>query len=210
MSGRSAALAHGANEASPVTRAKFLRSALFGGGVLLLGGIPLLSRAPRIASADQSPKMDKEILNFALLLEYLEDAFYRDAQKGGALSGELQTFAEEVGRHEAAHVELLRTALGADARSRPNFEFGGVTSDPERFLSAAVLLEETGTAAYIGQGANLSNGIAVTAGRIASVEARHTAWIRDIAGRPPAPHAADPAMSRQEVSAAIRESGFFS
>jgi hypothetical protein len=158
--------------------------------VLLLGGIPFLSRAPRIAHAIQSPEMDKVILNFALLLEYLEDALYREALDGGALSGELLRFADEVGRHEAAHVRLLRAALGADARFRPTFAFGDATSDPEKFSSAALLLEETGTAAYIGQGANLSSGMAVTAGRIASVEARHTAWIRDIAGRPPAPHAA--------------------
>jgi Ferritin-like domain len=210
MSRGPAGLARDADEVPPVSRADFLRSALFGGGVLLLGGIPLLSRAPSIASAIQSPERDKEILNFALLLEYLEDGFYRAARDGGALSGELLRFAEEVGRHEASHVELLRAALGADARSRPTFEFGDATSDPEHFSSAALLLEETGTAAYIGQGANLSSGMAETAGRIASVEARHTAWIRDIAGRPPAPHAADPAMTRQEVFAAIRNSGFLS
>jgi hypothetical protein len=177
---------------------------------LLLGGVPLLSETLRFARADQSPEMDREILNFALRLEYLEDAFYQDALDRGALSGELLRFADEVKQHEAAHVELLRDTLGADARSRPSFDFGGATSDPQGFTSAALLLEETGTAAYIGQGANLSSRFAVTAGRIASVEARHTAWIRNIAGRPPAPHAADPAMTRQEVFAAIRKTGFLS
>jgi hypothetical protein len=71
-----------------------------------------------------------------------------------------------------------------------------------------MLLEETGSAAYIGQGANLSVNVVVTVGRIASVEARHTAWIRDIVGRHPAPHAADPSMTQEEVSAAIQRTGF--
>lgn len=167
-----------------------------------------MSRAPRVAQAVQSPETDAKILNFALLLEYLEDAFYSDALANDVLSGELLQFAEEVSRHEAAHVELLRDALGDKARPRPSFEFGDATSDPGRFSSAAVLLEETGTAAYIGQGANLSSAVAVTAGRITSVEARHTAWIRDIAGRHPAPHAADRSMTEQEVSAAIQRTGF--
>lgn len=198
------------NQASAVTRAEFLRGAITGGSVLLLAGVPLLASRPGAAGVVQSAEMDKEILNFALLLEYLEDGFYSEALESGALSGELLRFAEEVGRHEAAHVELLQDALGSDARSRPTFDFGPAVSDPEEFLSAAVLLEETGTAAYIGQGANLSSAMAVTAGRIASVEARHTAWIRDIAGRHPAPHAADPSMTKKEVSAAIRKTGFLS
>lgn len=193
-----------------LTRARFLRGALLTGGIVLVGGVPLMSRAPRVAQAVQSPDTDAEILNFALLLEYLEDAFYSDALASGALSGELLRFAEEVSRHESAHVELLRDALGAKARERPSFEFDDATSDSERFSAAAVLLEETGTAAYIGQGANLSPAVAVTAGRIASVEARHTAWIRDIAGRHPAPHAADRSMTEQEVSAAIQRTGFLS
>ena len=208
MGHRSASSARASNQAAAVTRAGFLGKALAGGGVLLLGGLPLLSRGPRIAGAVQSARMDKEILNFALLLEYLEDAFYRDALENGALSGQLLRFAEEVGRHEAAHVELLRDALGSDARSRPTFDFGNAAADPQEFSSSAVLIEETGTAAYIGQGANLSSAMAVTAGRIASVEARHTAWIRDIAGRDPAPHAADPSMTKREVTAAIRRTGF--
>jgi hypothetical protein len=70
------------------------------------------------------------------------------------------------------------------------------------------MLEETGTAAYIGQGANLTSPVAVTAGRIASVEARHTAWITNILGRHPAPHAADRALNQQQVTRKIDATGF--
>jgi hypothetical protein len=149
-----------------------------------------------------------EILNFALLLEYVEDGFYTDALDKGALDGELLEFARAVGEHEKAHIELLQEALGEAARERPTFDFGNATSQPDRFGEAARSLEETGTAAYIGQGANLTAPVAVTAGRIASVEARHTAWITDILGRHPAPHAADPALSQEQVSRKIDKTGF--
>ena len=192
-----------------ITRARFLRGALFTGGVVLIGGVPLLSRAPKIVHARRG-QSDDEILNFALLIEYLEEGFYLDALSKNALSGELLLFAQEVSAHEAAHVQLLREALGNKARPPPTFGFGDDTNDTQRFASAAVLLEETGSGAYIGQGANLSRSVAVIAARIASVEARHSAWIRDIVGRHPAPHAADPAMTEEEVSAAIRETGYLS
>lgn len=193
-----------------ITRARFLRGALFAGGGVLIGGVPLLSRAPKIVHARTGQSTDDKILNFALLIEYLEEGFYLDALSKNALSGELLLFAQEVSAHEAAHVQLLREALGNNARPRPTFDFGDDTNHPRRFASAAVVLEETGSGAYIGQGANMSRGVAVIAARIASVEARHCAWIRDILGRHPAPHAADPAMTEEEVSAAIRETGFLS
>jgi hypothetical protein len=196
------------SDSGSVTRARFLRGAFLAGGAVLLGGVPLLSSRPPASAAASSPQMDSRILNFALLLEYLEFAFYEDALAQGSLTGELLRFAREVGNHERAHVRILQNALGADARSRPSFDFGDATSDPEKFSTAALALEETGTAAYIGQGANLTAGVAVTAGSITSVEARHTAWIRNIVGKNPAPHAADAAMTKEEVSAAIRDTGF--
>jgi rubrerythrin len=191
-----------------VTRARFLRGALLAGGAVLLGGSPLLPSSPSSSPRARSPELDARILNFALLLEYIEFAFYQDALTRASLTGELREFAREVGRHERAHVRILQDSLGSAARSRPTFDFGDATSDPESFSTASLLLEETGLAAYIGQGANLSAAVAVTAGRITSVEARHTAWIRDILGKHPAPHAADAPMSKEEVSTVIRDTGF--
>ena len=41
-----------------------------------------------------------------------------------------------------------------------------------------------------------------------SVEARHAAWIRHIAGKRPAPAPLDPAKSRKQVTDAVAAPGF--
>src|SRR5207248_1558274 len=111
--------------------------------------------------------------NFALLLEYLQAAFYSEAVANGRLQGEVRSFAETVSEHERAHVAYLRKALGADARPRPQFRFRGATNDERSFLKAAVLLENIGVAAYNGQAANLTKAALVPAAEIVSVEGRH-------------------------------------
>src|SRR5215218_1188858 len=60
------------------TRADFFRKAAIGGGVLLGGGV-LMSGFPALAAAKPSKAQDIKILNYALTLEYLENAFYVEA-----------------------------------------------------------------------------------------------------------------------------------
>src|SRR5687767_8149356 len=68
------------------TRAGFLAKAgLLGGG--LVGSSAMLGLGPAVAGA-QSGARDVAILNYALTLEYLEAAFYTEAEQMGALSGE--------------------------------------------------------------------------------------------------------------------------
>lgn len=188
------------------SRRELLRRAVLAGGVALAGGT-LVAGLPRLAASAPSPEQDVQILNFLLELEYLQAAFYARAASEGGLSGELVEFALVVGGHEREHVAVLKEILGADAVEEPTFEFGDATTDAQRFARTALLVEETGAAAYIGQGANLTKDVVATAAGIVAVEARHTAWIRDMLGRNPAPRAADPAMSADDVRATIREAG---
>jgi hypothetical protein len=67
-----------------------------------------------------SPAQDREIFNFALLLEYLQAAFYTEAVEQGALRGEVRRFAEVVSGHERAHVAYLRMALGRPRTPAPD------------------------------------------------------------------------------------------
>jgi hypothetical protein len=53
-----------------------------------------------------------------------------------------------------------------------------------------------------------SNAIFRAAISIHPVEARHAAWIRNIAGMPPAPDAFNPALSKEAVLAAVQGTGF--
>jgi rubrerythrin len=177
------------------------------GGALAAGGAVLGWRASAAAPAP-SAALDKKIFNFALLLEYLQAAFYTEAVEAGGLRGEVRNFAEIVADHERKHVAFLERALGRGARKKPRFEFGSATEDQREFLEAAVLLENTGVAAYNGQAANLTKKSLAAAAEIVSVEGRHAAWISDLAGRHPAPRAADPGATAAEVAATLRATGF--
>jgi hypothetical protein len=189
------------------SRRLFLCRGALAGTAALTGGV-LGARRADAAGPAPSAQLDQKIFNFALLLEYLQAAFYVDAVKRGALRGEVREFAETVGGHEREHVAYLRKALGAHARPRPSFEFGDATHSQRAFLDAAVLLENIGVAAYNGQGANLTKSALSAAAQIVSVEGRHAAWISDLAGQPPAPRAADPGESAEQVTAALRAKGF--
>jgi ferritin-like protein len=179
-----------------------------GVGGAVLGGGALIAGLPRLASSAPSPAQDARVLNFILLIEEMEAALYAEALDRGRLRGELRRFAQIVGAHERAHVRFIRSALGPKARRRPALDFGSATSDADEFTAAAITLEDTGVAAYNGQAANLTTGGLLTAARIVSVEARHAAWIRDIAGRPPAAEPTDAAMSERQVRDVLAKTGF--
>jgi rubrerythrin len=173
-----------------------------------VGGYSLLSRDSSSAATAPSVSQDERIFNFALLLEYLQAGFYADAVDHGRLKGEVREFAEVVAGHEREHVSFLRKALGSNARRRPSFDFGDATKDERKFLAKAVVLENTGVAAYNGQAANLTKPALAAAAEIVSVEGRHAAWVSDLAGVEPAPRAADVGASAAAVVAAIKATRF--
>ncbi|MBV9415336.1 MAG: ferritin-like domain-containing protein [Solirubrobacterales bacterium] len=149
------------------------------------------------ASADSrgSPATDHEILTFGLLIEQLQAAFYAAALQGGKLTGEARQFAQVVGAEEAAHVKYFVDALGPSAGTTPRFRFGDAATDPAKFIATAVSLEEAGLGVYNGQAVNLTPKTLAAAARVVSVEARHAAWARALAGKDPAPVAVDVPVS---------------
>jgi hypothetical protein len=189
------------------TRAQALRAAVATGAVLGAGG--LLGRwvRPDASAGRPSRAQDVRILNFLLVLEELQAAFYAAALRAGRLPDELAQFARTVQPQEREHVARLRKLLGDSAQPVRPFDVSDATSDPARFRAAAMHLEEATAAAYVGQGASLTRAAMQDAARIVAVEARHAAWIRDIAGVDPAPRAADPAAGAQETLATLRRRG---
>jgi hypothetical protein len=190
-----------------VTRRGFVRRGAAGGSVLLAGGA-MAAWLPNSAGSAPSPSLDRKIFQFALQLEYLQAAFYAAAVDAGSLRGEVLEFAEIVGGHEQEHVDFLKQALGSAAGATPSFDFGRATRSERAFLEAAVLLENTGVAAYNGQASNLTKESLAAAARIVSVEGRHAAWVSSIAGRDPAPRAADPGATAPAVAAILKRTGF--
>jgi hypothetical protein len=187
-----------------------MNEALLDRRTVLLGGAAAVGVVAGVAGAAHaaSPATDVRILNFALRLEELEAGFYAAALARNSLQGELREYAEIVLSHERAHVSFLRDALGAKAITKPTMRFGNAVTNRRRFVAAAITLEDTVVAAYNGQAANLSPTALGAAARIVSVEARHAAWIRALAGRPPAEDPTDPIRSDREVQAAIDKLGF--
>jgi len=190
------------------TRGQALRAAIAGGGLVGAGALAGAWARPDTTAGQGSRAQDVRILNFLLVLEELQAAFYAAALRRAGLSGELLHFARTVEPQERDHAALVRRLLGGDARPAPRFDLERATAAPERFQAAAIELEETVAAAYIGQGASLTRGAMRDAARIVAVEARHAAWIRDIAGADPAPRAADSARSADDVMSALRREGY--
>ena len=163
-------------------------------------------REPRSA-ADR--KADFGVLNYALSLEYLQAAFYTEAERLGSLEGKFREQARVVGAHERAHVEALQALLGASAIKRPEFDFQGVTEDQSKFRATAVAFEDLAAAAYKEEAPRLNNPEFLAAAiRVHSVEARHAAWIRRLAGALPAADAFDKPKSRTEVKRLVASTKF--
>jgi hypothetical protein len=195
-------------------RRTLTRGQLLAGGTVAAGAITgagiLLGGLPTPAISKPSKAQDRRVLEYLLQVEYIQAGFYGEAERQRALKGELAEFAERVGRQERAHVEALEKALEGNAPKKPSLEFKDATTDPDKFVSTAVELEEMALAAFNGQVPNLTPKPLLTAMEIASVEARHTGWIRDIAGRNPAPRPADVPATQDETNAAIAKTGFVS
>jgi rubrerythrin len=196
-----------AEDSHASSRGKFVARAVVAGGAFVAGSA-LVAGFPRLGASAPSAAQDQKILNFALLLEYIEAGFYSEAFDKGKLSGKLLKYVSVVRGHERAHVAFLKSAVGKNARKKPALDFGDTTSDPQKFIVAAIALEETMIAAYNGQAANLTKPTLALAAKIVSVEARHAGWIRALAGENPAPTATDHPKTATEVQAAVNHTGF--
>ncbi len=187
-----------------IRRSEFLAGTVVAGGAALAGGA--LVGAPEDSDAAPTER-DVRALRLVLLVEYAEDAFYREAIERDVLTGELKVFARQVAEQERQHLDFVRTALGSKADARPRFDFGSATRDQEEFADTAARLEDLAVAAYNGQATNLSRATLEAAAKVVSVEARHAAWIRSIIGEPPAPDATDTPLSADEVLEGLQQIG---
>jgi rubrerythrin len=186
------------------------RRALLGAGALgALATVPLAGRALRIGDALGSPSkaQDAKILQLVLQLEYTQVAFYEQALAKAGLEGDLQDFARAALAHERQHLSAIRKALGGKAGAKPKFAFGAKVKSAAAFTQAAIDLEDIAVAGYNGQATNLTKGTLAAAAEIVSVEARHAAWVRAIAGKVAAPDAVDQPMTAKQVAGGLHAIG---
>ncbi len=151
-----------------------------------------------------------DVLNYALTLEHLEAAFYRDGLAAIGVEGitalGFQTTVFDnltvIGEHEAEHVAVLTqviTDLGGMPVEEAMYDFG--YTDAAGFLQVAQALEDTGVAAYQGaaQYAIDSDEILTAALTIHGVEARHASYVALLNGAVPFPEAYNPTLTPAEV-----------
>ncbi len=201
---------HTAPELAAVEVENLNRSTFLIRGALAAGALyGAASVTPLVRKAfAQSSMGDIDILNFALTLEYLEAAFYKEAAGVKGLSSEVAGYVKTFGDEEQEHVDALTATindLGGTPVKAPKVDFGDAFSSAEAFTMLAITFEDTGVSAYNGAAPMIeSKDLLATAGGIVQVEARHAASIRYAAGEDPAPEAFDPTLTTDEVLKAVQ------
>lgn len=156
---------------------------------------------------------DIAVLNYALTLERLEADFYvKGLQRFAASSftgfGVTGLFdrLRDIRDHEVAHVATIESVIsGLGGRPVIGGEFTFPYNDAASFLRIAQVLENTGVSAYDGAVSLLRTPSLLTASAtIATVEARHAAYLNFINGDNPFPAATDTPKSPGEIVAAIQ------
>jgi Arc/MetJ family transcription regulator len=201
-----------------ISRRRMLRNAGIAGGVAALGSVGFAA-----AQDDATPEEGDtatpaavefeepvDVLNYALTLEHLETAFYRDglAELGSAAIEDLgfQPSVFEnlsaIAEHEAEHVDVLTvtiTDLGGTPVEEATYDFG--YEDAAGFLETAQALEDTGVSAYQGAAQFLieEDDLLTAALTIHGVEARHAAYLALLNEAVPFPEAVNPTLTPEEV-----------
>ncbi|KAJ7023294.1 ferritin-like domain-containing protein [Mycena alexandri] len=151
---------------------------------LALGVAAVPVEVVKRADSNSTTIDDTTVLNFALTLEHLENAFYsgalakfseHDFKKAGLPSWARGRFAQ-VAAHEAAHVAFLSGALGANATQPCNYSFP--YTDPKSFAALSQAIEGVGVSAYTGAAQFITDKKYLTAAAsVLSTEARHASWV---------------------------------
>ena len=181
----------------------------FGAAVAQTDATPA-SDATAMADAAGFFESPVDVLNFALTLEHLEAAFYRDGlaefgAEGITALGFQQSFFDslmEIAEHEVTHVDTLTqviTDLGGQPVAEGTYAFG--YADAAGFLMTAQALEDTGVAAYQGAASALidNDDLLTAALTIHAVEARHAAYLALANAAIPFPEAFNPTLEPAEV-----------
>jgi len=166
---------------------------------------------------------DLEVLNYALTLEQLERAFYQrgleqftedDFLNAESLQPQREAvrqavygYVQRLGEQETIHANVLTEAvdlLGGTPAEPAVYDFGFETVD--EMLVVGQTLENAGVAAYAGVAPMIeSPDLLRVALSIHSVEARHAAIFNYLLGDSPFPDPFDPALSPDEVLAAVSD-----
>jgi hypothetical protein len=162
-----------------------------------LAGAGLLASATGCKKEEEDPGLglgagDVLYLNTFYLVKQVEADFYTRVSANiavkqfGGLSAAEQAFFQRMRNHEIAHRELLKNLLGSSALAPLEFDFSKIEFGKRTSLiDTAIILEDLGVSAFNGSIHKFStstNGreYALVAAKMASVEARHAATVRNM------------------------------
>ena len=199
-----------------ISRRSVLKGSALTLGAAIMGFSPLLDAAQSVsASASSSishPMSGIDVLNYALTLEHLEYAFYRDGLKrfdedniehAADDSKHLYRYILLIRDHERTHVDTLTSvikSLGGTPVPELKYNFG--YHNVRGFLKVAEALENTGVMAYDGAVTLIKTPALLTAAAtIATVEARHASYLNLVNGDVPFPAAFDIPKTPAEILA---------
>ena len=189
-----------------LSRRSLLKIGAAGGLAVGLGMATMPSRMSAFAQ-DVALTSDLDVLNYALTLEHLEYAFYRDGIGNFTFGNDpfghsIDTNLAAIRDHEGAHVTALTeaiTSMGGTPVTEATYDFG-YGADPVAFLATAAALENTGVSAYDGAAQYiLTPDLLPVAGGIVAVEARHASYLNLINGTDPFPNAFEVAKTPAEI-----------
>ena len=197
-------------------RRRLSRRGMLTGSLKVAGGAAIAMSLTTVPSAfsvrsmatAQEMTSDLDVLNYALTLEHLEYAFYRDGiglfSFGNDSRGQsIDTNFAAIRDHEGAHVETLASViadLGGTPVEEATYDFGDAYTDPMAFMMTAAALENTGVSAYDGAGQYITDPELLTAaGSIVAVEARHASYLNLLTGQIPFPAAFETPLTMDEV-----------
>ena len=174
------------------------------GGLALLGAASLAAGPAR---SEPSRADEVSMLGVALSLEHVQARFYSQAARVEAIRPDLLEFARIAAAHEEEHIAALRALLGPAAGAAPRIDLWQRAGDDAAFAHMAVRLEDLSVRALNGLAGALSPAALAETARIASVDARHAAWIRGLVGVTPAHHVRDEGRTTAEMAEALERVG---
>jgi hypothetical protein len=181
-------------------------STLLAGAVAIASVSALPTESSKMVTKRQAPAAaggitDLDILQFALTAEHLESTFYNQGLQmfpksdfaALGVNDASYNALKAVATTESTHVKALTqviSSMGAQPVQQCSYKFG--LTDAKTMIATANQLEAVGLSAYLGA-APLINSSAIlgTAATIATVEARHQAFLRIAANTGPVPNAFD-------------------
>jgi len=193
------------SRSSQPARRNFLRAFVVASAAVL--------QAATVSAQDPRVVLDIAVLNYLLRVEYVQAELYREGLTDFTTAARIRLFDQyggqptidqlrSLGDQDLSHQDILRsviTRLGGTPLPRCTVTFSRFATAQD-MMQTAFAIENVGVSAYLGAVPLLRlPQVQGAVAAIASVEARHSAYIGMLNGQSPSPAPADTPRSREEV-----------